>query len=92
MESFVSWLDRPFKPRSVQSGHQRSSPGSGSGPRRRKARGVTIRYEGSFGRSVIKTMIVLALLAFTSNAIGERPGPELDANQVASTVGAAINR
>jgi len=67
MESFRSWLDRPFNPRRI------------SESRRRKAHGVTIRYKGSFGRSVIKAVIVLALLAVTSNAIGERPGPDLGA-------------
>ncbi len=82
MESFRSWLDKPFNPRRAEAGPRRSMPGAGSGSRRRRAHGVTIRYEGSFGRSVIKVMIVLVLFAVMSNVVGERPGQDLDANQV----------
>jgi hypothetical protein len=37
---------------------------------RRRSRVVTIRYSGSFGRSAVKTLIVLAFLAVLFNIIG----------------------
>ena len=77
MNSFAFWLDRPFNPRRVPS---RS---------RRQARFVTIRYRGSFGRSVVKTLIVLALLAIMSNVIGERAAGNLGADEAAAEVGGA---
>ena len=72
MNSFVSWLDKPFDPRRV------------STQMRRRTRFVTIRYRGSFTRSAIKTLIVLMLLAVMSNVIGERTSQNLDANEVAN--------
>jgi len=51
MKSFAFWLDRPFDPR------------RGSGRYRPKARFVIIRYRGSFGRSAVRALIILALLA-----------------------------
>jgi hypothetical protein len=80
METFVFWSDRPFDPRLV------------SKHRRRRIRYVTIRYRGSFGRSAIKALIVLALLAVMSNVVGERTTQNLGANEVASTVGGAGSR
>ena len=76
VNSFAFWLDRPFNPRRV--------------PRRsRRTRFVTIRYRGSFGRSVVKTLIVLALLAIMSNVIGERAAGNLGADETAAEVGGA---
>jgi len=77
MNSFVSWLDKPFDPRRV------------STQMRRRTRFVTIRYRGSFTRSAIKTLIVLMLLAIMSNVIGERTSQNLDANEVAYEGGSA---
>ena len=77
MNSFVSWLDKPFDPRRV------------SAQMRRRTRFVTIRYRGSFTRSAIKTLIVLMLLAIMSNVIGERTSQNLEANEVAYKVGSA---
>jgi uncharacterized protein (UPF0305 family) len=77
MNSFVSWLDKPFDPRRV------------SAQMRRRARFVTIRYRGSFTRSAIKTLIVLMLLAIMSNVIGERTSRNLGANEVANKRGSA---
>ena len=51
MESFSFWLDRPFDPRRV------------SGPNRPRARFVIIRCRGSLGRSAVRALIILALLA-----------------------------
>lgn len=80
MESFAFWLDRPFDPRRA------------SRHRQRRARHVTIRYNGSIGRSAVKALIVLALLATMSNVIGERTGQELDANELGRTAAAAAAR
>ena len=80
MNSFVFWFDRPFDPR------------RGSHKMRRRGRFVTIRYSGSFGRSAVKALIVLAFLATLSKVIGERPGHDLAGNKVAYTIGAAIPR
>ena len=77
MNSFVSWLDKPFNPRRI------------STQVRRRTRFVTIRYRGSFARSAIKALIVLMLLAIMSNVIGERTSQNLDANEVADKVGSA---
>jgi hypothetical protein len=77
MDSFVFWLDRPFDPRRI------------SKQRRPRARYVTIRYRGSFGRSAVKALVVLVLLAIMSNAVGERTTLNLDANEVAAKVGSA---
>jgi len=77
MNSFVSWLDKPFDPRRV------------STQMRRRTRFVTIRYRGSVARSAIKTLIVLMLLAIMSNVIGERTSQNLDANEVAYKGGSA---
>jgi hypothetical protein len=77
MDSFVFWSDKPFDPRLV------------SRRRRHRARTVTIRYRGSLGRSAVKALIVLALLAVMSNVIGERTTQSLDANEVAAEVGSA---
>jgi hypothetical protein len=77
MESFVFWLDRPFHPRRP------------SKEKRRRAGYVTIRYSGSFGRSAIKALVVLALLAVLTSVIGDRAGQDLDAHEVASSAGAA---
>ena len=55
MNSFVSWLDKPFDPL------------RGPKPARGRSRFVAIRYRGSLGRSAIKALIVLALLAVMSN-------------------------
>ena len=54
MESFSFWYGRPFH------------PGRIAKTIRRKTRVVTIRYRGSFGRSAVKTLIVLVLLAIIS--------------------------
>jgi len=77
MNSFVFWFDKPFNPRRIAK------------PIRRKTRFVTIRYRGSFTRSAIKTLVVLALLAIMSNVIGERTSQNLDANEVANKGGSA---
>jgi hypothetical protein len=77
MNSFVSWLDKPFDPRRVPA------------QMRRRARFVTIRYRGSFTRSAIKTLIVLMLLAIMSNVIGDRTSRNLGANEVATKRGSA---
>ncbi len=77
MESFVFWLNRPFR------------PGRISRKTRRGTRVVAIRYRGSLGRSAVKTLIVLALLAVMSNVFGERPARNLGAKDVASEVGGA---
>jgi hypothetical protein len=58
MNTFIFWLDKPFDPRPV------------SRPARRTTHIVTIRYSGSFGRSAVKALIVLMLLATMSKAIG----------------------
>lgn len=73
MNAFVFWLDRPYDPRRV------------SRPRRRRGRTVTIRYSGSFGRSAVKVLIVLALLTTMSNAIGD--GTRRDLPQAVAAVG-----
>jgi len=75
MNSFVSWLDKPFHPRRL------------SEQTRRRTRVVTIRYRGSFARSAIKTMIVLMLLAVLSSVVGERTNQNLSANEVARQAG-----
>jgi hypothetical protein len=77
MDSFASWLDKPFYPRRI------------SKQIRRRTRFVTIRYRGSFGRSAIKAFIVLVLLAIMSNGIGERTSQNLDANEIAYKAGSA---
>ena len=77
MDSFAFWLHKPFDPRRV------------SRPRRRRTHFVTIRYRGSFGRSAVKALVVLVLLAPMTNDFGERTGQDLDAHEVASTAGAA---
>ena len=51
MESFAFWLNRPF------------NPGRIVRTIKRRTCFVTIRYRGSFGRSAVKTLIVLVLLA-----------------------------
>lgn len=75
MDAFVCWLDRPFH------------PGRVSKPRRRGGHYVTIRYRGSFGRSAVKALIVLALLAVMASVIGDRASQDLGANEVAHTAG-----
>jgi hypothetical protein len=75
MNSFVSWLDKPFHPRPI------------AAQIRRRARFVTIRYRGSFARSAVKTLIVLALLAVLSSVGGERTSQNLAANEVAGQAG-----
>lgn len=75
MESFAFWLDKPFNPRHI------------SRQARRGTRLVTIRYRGSFGRSAIKALIVLVLLAILSNVIGERARQNPDINEIAYSVG-----
>jgi hypothetical protein len=75
MDSFVFWFDRPFQPRRTSQSWRR---GTGF---------VTIRYRGSFGRSVIKALVVFVFLAIMSNAIGERTSQYLDANEVSYEVG-----
>jgi len=77
MNSFVFWLDKPFRPR--------RSPEQ----IRRTTRFVTIRYRGSFARSAIKALIVIVLLAIMSTIIGEWTSQNLDANEVADKVGSA---
>jgi hypothetical protein len=77
MDRFSFWLDRPFNPR---------RPAKRT---RRPGRVVTIRCKGSFGRSAVKALIVLALLAVMANVVGERPSPDLDANEVAATAAGA---
>jgi hypothetical protein len=72
MDSVAFWLDRPFNPRRIAK------------QARHETRFVTIRYRGSFGRSAIKALIVLAFLAILSNVIGERTSPNLGANEVAA--------
>jgi hypothetical protein len=79
MDSLVFWLDRPFKARQVV---RRMKPRPGV---------VTIRYRGSFARSALKAFVVLALLAFLVNGLGERKSQGLSANEVASTAGAAAS-
>jgi hypothetical protein len=78
MKAFVFWLDRPFDPR------------RGSRTMRRPGRCVTIRYSGSFGRTAVKALIVLALLATMSSIIGERTVQDLDAGEAAHGVGAVV--
>jgi len=73
MESFAFWLDRPFDPRRAQKRGRRGT------------RQVTIRYKGSIGRSAVKALIVLALLAILTSVIGDRPGQDLDANELVHT-------
>jgi len=51
MESFAFWLDRPYDPCRV---FGRYRPGT---------RFVIIRCRGSFGRSAVRALIILALLA-----------------------------
>jgi hypothetical protein len=80
MESFAFWLDRPFDPRRAIR------------PARRGTRHVTIRYKGSIGRSAVKALIVLALLAILTSVTGDRTGLELDASEVASSAGVASVR
>ncbi|MGE5740998.1 MAG: hypothetical protein ACM32H_03080 [Candidatus Aminicenantes bacterium RBG_16_66_30] len=77
MDSFVSWLDKPFNPRRI------------SKEIRRRTRCVTIRYRGSFARSAIKTLIVLVLLAATPSVIGERTSTHPDASEAAFEIGSA---
>ena len=77
MESFAFWLNRPF------------NPGRISRTVKRRTGVVKIRYRGSFGRSAVKTLIVLVLLAVMSNVIGEQPSQDLGAKEVASEVGGA---
>ncbi len=75
MKAFVFWLDRPFDPR------------RGSKALRRRRRSVTIRYTGSFGRTAVKALFVLALLATMSSIIGERTLRDLDAGEAAYGIG-----
>ena len=79
MDAFVFWFKRPFDPRRPL---KRT---------RSRARVVTIRYRGSFGRSAVKALIVLALLAVMSNVIGDRTNQDLGANEVAATAPAAAS-
>jgi hypothetical protein len=79
MDSLVFWLDRPFKARQAV-GRMKPRPGV-----------VTIQYRGSFARSALKAFVVLALLAFLTNGLGERNIQSLSANEVASTAGAAAS-
>lgn len=72
MDPFAFWLKRPFDPRRPARRTRRTAPV------------VTIRYRGSFGRSAVKALIVLALLAAIASFIGERPSPGLAANEVAA--------
>jgi len=72
VDAFAVWLDRPFRPRRPS-----KPPGHG-------ARTVTIRYRGSFGRSAVKALIVLGLLAFMATAVGDRPGQDPGENRFAS--------
>jgi hypothetical protein len=69
VNAFAVWLDRPFQPRRL------------SKPTGRRTRTVTIRYRGSFGRSAVKALIVLVLLAFMATAVGDRPGQDPGANR-----------
>ncbi len=78
MDPFAFWLKRPFDPRRPD-----KLP-------RRPGRVVTIRCQGSFGRSAVKALIVLALLAAIASFIGERPSPSLDANEVAAAAAGAL--
>jgi len=80
MEAFAFWLDKPFDPRRI------------SRPQDCRTRYVTIRYRGSLGRSAVKALIVFALLAILTNVIGERPGQDLDANELGHTAVAASSR
>jgi hypothetical protein len=75
MDAIVLWPDKPFNPRLI------------SRSRRRGARPVVIRYHGSFGRSAIKALIVITLLAILANVVGERTSQNLGANEVASKAG-----
>lgn len=76
MKPFVSWLDRPFNPRHFAE------------PMRPGGRFVTIRYSGSFGRSAVKVLVVLALLAAMSSIIGEKSVQDLAAVEASYTIGA----
>jgi hypothetical protein len=80
MDSFAFWLDRPFDLRRI------------SRRARRRTRTVTIRYRGSLGRSAVKTLVVLALLAVMASVIGDRASQELGANEVTYRAGAAAPR
>jgi hypothetical protein len=54
MTPYIFWLDRPFK------------PGPSTAASRRFRRGhyvVTIRYRGSFSRSVFKVFVVIAFIS-----------------------------
>ena len=77
MNSFASWLDRPFRPARL------------SAPRRRGTSVVTIRYSGSPARAAAKTLVVLLFLALLSGVMSERPGLNLDANQSVSAAASA---
>jgi hypothetical protein len=78
MDAIVFWPDKPFNPHLPPR------------PRRRGSRSVVIRCQGSFGRSAIKALIVIMLLAFMSSGIGERTGQNLGANEVAHEAGAFL--
>ena len=87
MESFAYWLNKPSKPWTAPEMADRINriPEQAGN----KTRFVIIRYRGSIARSAIKTLIVFALLAIMSNVIGERTSQNLDAKEVALTVGSA---
>lgn len=74
INAFAVWLDRPFQPRRL------------SEPTGRGTRIVTIRCRGSFGRSAVKALIVLVLLAFMATAFGDRQGQDPGANRFSSEV------
>lgn len=78
MNSFASWLDRPFRPARL------------SASKRRGARVVTIRYSGSPARTAAKTLVVLLFLALLSGVMSERPGLNLDANESVPAVASAV--
>ena len=81
METFIFWLNRPFDPR------------PSSKPKRRRARYVTIRYRGSFGRAAVRALIILALLATIASAIGDRGSQDLNAKEVsAAAADVRLNR
>lgn len=81
LDPLAFWLDRPFDP------HRRAKRALHR--TRHQARVVTIRYRGSFGRSAVKALIVLALIAAIASFVGERPSPSLDANEVSAASGNA---
>jgi hypothetical protein len=54
MTPYIFWLDRPFKPGCSSAASKKS---------RRSYSVVTIRYRGSFSRSVFKVLIVIAFIS-----------------------------